>query len=98
MAGNRAKGATRAHKTGFVLPSQNEWIKAATTNRTAAAPTPTEVPDQPRRLRPGSVRRSENHHADPKNGDVTNAGTQPLATFRAEDATVPSWCPPFYSA
>ena len=29
LAGNKRNGATRAHKRGFVVPSQDEWIKSA---------------------------------------------------------------------
>jgi hypothetical protein len=30
---------------------------------------------------------------NPRNGNVTNAGTQPLANFKPSTGTVPAWCP-----
>ena len=35
---------------------------------------------------------------DPTSGDVTNASTQPLANFHAENQPAPSWCPSAFSA
>jgi hypothetical protein len=99
MAGNRAKGATRAHKTGFVLPSQNEWIKAAYYEPNGGGTySYWKYPTNPGVFGQGQADGPKTTTLNPKNGDVTNAGTQPLATFRAEGAEVPSWCPPLYSA
>jgi hypothetical protein len=99
MAGNRTKGATRSHKTGFVVPSQNEWIKAAYYEPNGGGtysywkyPTNAGVFGQ------GQSDGPKTSVLNPSTGDITNAETQPLATFRAEGATVPSWCPPAFSA
>jgi len=98
MAGNRTGGATRAHKTGFVLPSQNEWIKAAYYERNGGGTySYWKYPTNPGVFGQGQSDGPKTTTLNPKNGDVTNAGTQPLATFRAEGAEVPSWCPPLYS-
>jgi hypothetical protein len=99
MAGNRAKGATRSHRTGFVLPSQNEWIKAAYYEPNGGGTySYWKYPTNPGVFGQGQSDGPKTTTLNRKNGDVTNAGTQPLATFRAEGAAVPSWCPPLYSA
>ena len=84
----------RSRKSGFVIPSQNEWIKAAYYDPSGAGtfsywwyPT-----------NPGSpfVEGSGPHQAtlDPATGDITNQAEQPLANFRAGGSTpAPSWCP-----
>ena len=94
--------ATRASSSGFVVPSQNEWMKAAYYDPKGGGkysyweyPTgPTDAP-----------------HAsllNPSTGDVTNAQTQPLAAYSpqgpafpngpkgstgAKSGTYPTWCP-----
>jgi len=90
MAGNRLEGAT---------PSQNEWIKAAYYEPNGGGtysywkyPTNAGVFGQ------GQADGPKTTTLNPKNGEVTNATTQPLATFRAEGAAVPSWCPATFSA
>ena len=82
----------RTEESGFVIPSQNEWIKAAYYDPTGGGtfsywwyPT-----------NPGSpfVEGSGPNQAtlDPSTGDVTNASTQPLANFKGE-GPAPYWCP-----
>lgn len=84
--------ATRSHKSGFVIPSQDEWIKAAyydgksgsywkyPTNAGTFGAGETDAPAQ-----------AELNSAD---GDVVDAATQPLAIFHAPKTTpVPTWCP-----
>lgn len=99
MAGNRAKGATRAHQTGFVLPSQNEWIKAAYYDPSGGGTySYWKYPTNPGVFGEGQADGPKTTTLNPTTGEVTNSGTQPLATFRAEDAPVPSWCPSLFSA
>lgn len=89
----------RTSSTGFVLPSNNEWVKAAYydpkhggTNSYWAYPTgPFDPPNV-------SV-------LNPTTGDVVNATTQPLATYNPNDpnssvdtpggpaGVAPTWCP-----
>jgi formylglycine-generating enzyme required for sulfatase activity len=91
---------TRTASAGFVLPSNDEWVKAAYydpngggTESYWAYPTDPFDPPQVSVL-------------DPTNGDVTNPDTQPLATYNPNDpnstvdtpgspaGAAPTWCPP----
>lgn len=99
MAGNRTKGATRSHKTGFVVPSQNEWIKAAYYEPNGGGTySYWKYPTNPGVFGQGQSDGPKTSVLNPKTGDITNATSQPLATFRAEGATVPSWCPAAFSS
>jgi formylglycine-generating enzyme required for sulfatase activity len=92
--------ATRTRATGFVLPSNDEWVKAAYydpkhggTYSYWAYPT---GPSKPPNV---SV-------LNPTNGDVENASDQPLSTYNPNDPNsshdtpgsppgkAPTWCPP----
>jgi hypothetical protein len=86
------RAPTRTKATGFVIPSQNEWIKAAYYDPTGGGtfsywwyPTNAGSP---------FVEGSGPNQAtlDPSTGDVTNASTQPLANFKGE-GPAPYWCP-----
>jgi formylglycine-generating enzyme required for sulfatase activity len=91
--------ATRSQSSGFVLPSNNEWVKAAYYDPKGGGTDsyweyPTGPFDQPNVsvLNPGT-------------GDVTNADTQPLSTYNPNDPNssvdtpgappggAPNWCP-----
>jgi hypothetical protein len=90
----RKRAPVRTRGTGFVIPSQNEWIKAAYYDRTGGGtysywwyPT-----------NPGSPFVEDSGPSpvtlDPESGDVANAGSGPwLANFHAEGQAAPSWCP-----
>jgi len=93
--------ATRSHKTGFVVPSQDEWIKAAyydpkgggkfsywdyPTNPGLFVNCPVDTSGCSSGQQPAATQLDAN-------GNVTNAGTQPLATFEAVPGTAPDWCP-----
>ena len=93
------RAMTRSHKTGFVIPSQNEWIKAAyydpngggkysywqyPTNEGAFGDEGAAAPHQAK--------------LNPTTGDVTNASEQPLANFHASETAAPSWCPSAFTA
>jgi hypothetical protein len=93
----RKRAPVRTHKAGFVLPSQNEWIKAAYFDPNGGGtysywkyPTNPGVFGAKEADAPGVTA------LNPGNGDVTNSATQPLANFRG--ATTPSWCPANQSA
>ena len=89
-------GATRAHDRGFVVPSQDEWIKAAYYDPTGGGtlsywkyPTNAGVFGDDTATAPSQT------ILDPTTGDVTNAATQPIATYHASStAPAPYWCPP----
>jgi hypothetical protein len=90
---------TRTGSSGFVLPSNDEWVKAAYydpkhggTDSYWAYPTDPFNPPNPAKLNPGT-------------GDVVNASDQPLATYNPNDSNssvdtpgspagaAPTWCP-----
>ena len=90
---------TRTAAKGFVLPSNDEWVKAAyfdpkgsDTESYWAYPTGPFNPPNPSLL-------------DPATGDVVNSDTQPLATYNPNDpnssvdtpgsppGAAPTWCP-----
>jgi hypothetical protein len=88
------RAPVRTHKSGFVVPSQNEWIKAAYFDPSGGGtysywkyPTNTGV------FGDGTATAPHQTILNPGNGDVTNASTQPLATFHAAETPAPSWCP-----
>jgi hypothetical protein len=87
------RAPVRTRKSGFVIPSQNEWIKAAYYDPTGGGTYsywwyPTN-PGSPF-LEAGTPSQVT---LDPTTGDVTNSSTQPLANFHAEGEAAPSWCP-----
>ena len=91
---DRSAGPTRAKGRGFVIPSQDEWIKAAYfdpagggTNSYWKYPTNAGV------FGAGEADAPTSTVLDGGTGDVTNSATQPLATFHVKDAPAPSWCP-----
>ena len=89
------RAPVRTKATGFVIPSQNEWIKAAYYNRAGFGtnsywwyPTgPSSPSTNPEEGAPGPVT------LDPATGDVTNANGQALANFHAEGKAAAYWCP-----
>ena len=94
LARHKRKGATRAHKKGFVVPSQNEWIKAAYYDPSGGGtysywkyPTNAGVFGDDTATAPSPTT------LDPSTGDVTNAATQPLANYHASGVPAPTWCP-----
>jgi hypothetical protein len=91
------RAATRAHRRGFVIPSQNEWIKAAYYDPNGGGTySYWNYPTNPGT--PGDEATAPAATAlDPSNGNVVNASGQPLANYRSE-TTVPSWCPSNQSA
>jgi hypothetical protein len=87
------RAPVRTAESGFVIPSQNEWIKAAYFDRTGGGTYsywwwPTNVGS------PFIEGTGPNQAVlDPSTGDVINASTQPLANFHASGQEAPSWCP-----
>jgi hypothetical protein len=92
------RAATRSHKSGFVVPSQDEWIKAAYYDPSGGGTySYWKYPTNAGTFGDGSLTAPSSTTLDPTTGDVTNSSTQPLATFRDSEATVPSWCPAAFS-
>ena len=90
----RKRAATRSHKSGFVVPSQNEWIKAAYYDPSGGGQySYWKYPTNPGVFGDDTATAPSSTTLDPSTGDVTNASTQPLATFHASNVPAPSWCP-----
>ncbi|HEX2709081.1 MAG TPA: hypothetical protein VHM66_13880 [Solirubrobacterales bacterium] len=88
------EGPTRSRKSGFVLPSQNEWIKAAYYDPNGGGTySYWKYPTNAGVFGDGTATAPTPTALDPSNGDVTNAATQPLATYHASGVAAPSWCP-----
>lgn len=90
------RAMTRSRKSGFVVPSQDEWIKAAYFDpRGEGKYSYWKYPTNPGEFEAEDEAASEPSSTtlDPTTGDVTNASTQPLANFHASGAPAPSWCP-----
>jgi sugar lactone lactonase YvrE len=99
--------ATRNSKAGFAVSSQNEWIKAAYYDPKGGGkfsywdyPTnPGQFVNCPVDTSGCSTGGQPTATQLDANGNVINAGTQPLATFEAVPGTAPDWCPqPFTAA
>jgi hypothetical protein len=87
------RAPVRTRGRGFVIPSQNEWIKAAYYDPSGGGTFsywwyPTN-PGSPF----GGGATPNQVTLNPNNGDVTNQGDQPLANFHAEGQTAATWCP-----
>jgi formylglycine-generating enzyme required for sulfatase activity len=86
--------ATRSQKTGFVVPSQDEWIKAAYYDRSGGGTySYWKYPTNAGVFGDGSATAPAQATLDPATGDVSNASTQPLAIYHASETPAPSWCP-----
>jgi hypothetical protein len=90
----RRRAATRTRKAGFVLPSQDEWIKAAYYDPGGGGTySYWKYPTNPGVFGDETATAPVATTLDPTTGDVTNAATQPLATYHASGVAAPSWCP-----
>ncbi len=95
----RTRKMTREHRRGFVIPSQNEWIKAAYYDPNGGGTfSYWKYPTNPGVFGDGSATAPAQTTLDPTNGNVTNAATQPLADFHNAETAAPSWCPSGNSA
>ena len=94
LAREKRTGATRALHQGFVVPSQDEWIKAAYYDPNGGGTDSYwKYPTNPGVFGDGSATAPSSTTLDATTGNVTNAATQPLADYRPGSGTVPSWCP-----
>jgi hypothetical protein len=93
------RAMTRSHKTGFVIPSQNEWIKAAYYDPNGGGKySYWQYPTNPGNFGDGGAAAPHQAKLNPTTGDVTNASEQPLANFHTSETAAPSWCPSAFSA
>lgn len=91
--------ATRSAKSGFVVPSQDEWIKAAYYDPSGGGTySYWKYPTNAGVFGDGTATAPHQATLDPATGDVTNAASQPLAIFHAAETAPPSWCPATESA
>lgn len=85
------KRTTRTAKKGFVVPSQDEWVKAAYYDPEDASywkyPTNAGV------FGDGMDDAPNPTVLDFDTGKVTNASDQPLAGFKPSSGPTPNWCP-----
>jgi len=88
---DKRTGATRAKKRGFVVPSQDEWIKSAYFD--AGTASYWKYPTNAGVFGDGTATAPATTTLDPATGDVTNAATQPIATYHASGQPAPTWCP-----
>jgi len=85
-------GATRTRSKGFVVPSQDEWIKAAYYDPKGGG-------THSYWIYPTGPHKAPHASSLDANGNVVNASTQPLSTYSprgpkdAPDGTFPTWCP-----
>lgn len=88
------RDATRSHGSGFVVPSQNEWVKAAYYDPSGGGTySYWKYPTNAGVFGDGDATAPAPTVLDPATGAVTNAATQPLASYHDTDLPAPSWCP-----
>ena len=94
LARDGGAGATRDRKRGFVVPSQDEWIKAAYYDPSGGGTySYWKYPTNPGVFGDDTATAPSQTTLDPSTGEVTNAATQPLASYHDSDLPAPSWCP-----
>jgi formylglycine-generating enzyme required for sulfatase activity len=90
----RNRKTTRTHKSGFVVPSQNEWIKSAYYDPSGGGTySYWKYPTNAGVFGDNTATAPVQATLDPDTGDVTNASSQPLSIFHASETPAPSWCP-----
>jgi hypothetical protein len=88
------RAPVRTRKSGFVIPSQNEWIKAAYYDPTGGGTfSYWKYPTNAGVFGDGEATAPTQSTLDPTTGDVTNAGEGPTATFHTMETEAPYWCP-----
>ena len=94
------RAMTRSHKSGFVIPSQDEWMKAAYYDPSGGGTySYWKYPTNAGVFGDGEATAPTSSTLDAATGDVTNAATQPLATYHDSSAPLPpTWCPPAFGA
>jgi formylglycine-generating enzyme required for sulfatase activity len=86
--------ATRAKDAGFVIPSQDEWTKAAYYDPSGGGTLSYwKYPTNAGAFGDGTASAPATTTLGATTGDVTNAATQPLATYHSSTAPAPTWCP-----
>src|SRR4029079_8276500 len=89
-------GTPRVRKSGFVIPSQDEWIKAAYYDPKGGGKySYWQYPTNPRAFETENSDLPAEATLDPTTGDVTNGSTtQPVAIWHTMNKKPwPTWCP-----
>jgi hypothetical protein len=87
----RRHKATRAKRAGFVLPSQDEWTKAAYYDPKGGGTfSYWKYPTNAGVFGDGTATAPSTTTLGATTGDVTNTATQPLATYHAADVAAPT--------
>jgi formylglycine-generating enzyme required for sulfatase activity len=90
----RRRKATRSKQTGFVIPSQDEWTKAAYYDPSGGGTfSYWKYPTNAGVFGDGTATAPSTTTLNATNGDVTNASTQPLSTYHSSSTPAPTWCP-----
>lgn len=90
----RERKTTRTAKSGFVIPSQDEWIKAAYYEPMGGGTySYWKYPTNAGVFGDGTATAPAQATLDPATGDVSNAATQPLSIYHASETPAPFWCP-----
>ncbi len=90
----RNPATTRTRHRGFVVPSQDEWVKAAYFDPSGGGTLSYwKYPTNPGVFGDGSATAPNPTELGYSTGDVVNAGDQPLAGFHQSGVPAPSWCP-----
>ena len=93
------RAPVRTQKNGFVIPSQNEWIKSAYYDPTGGGTDSYwKYPTNAGVFGDGTATAPVQATLTPKTGDVANAPSQPLAIYHAAETDAPRWCPPSQTA
>jgi len=94
----RKRATTRTKKSGFVIPSQDEWIKSAYYDPSGGGTySYWKYPTNPGVFGDGAATAPVQATLD-ADGDVSNASSQPLAIFHTPETAPPTWCPSNQSA
>jgi hypothetical protein len=90
----RTKAPVRLKETGFVVPSQNEWMKAAYYDPMhGGTDSYWKYPTNEGEFGAGEADGPEEAQLNPLTGDVTNFETQPLAIYHKKGQSASAWCP-----
>lgn len=94
----RKRTTTRTDKTGFVIPSQDEWIKSAYYDPSGGGTySYWKYPTNAGVFGDGAATAPVQATLD-ADGNVSNASSQPLAIFHTPETAPPTWCPSNQSA
>lgn len=90
----RRPKTTRTKRAGFVIPSQDEWTKAAYYDPSGGGTMSYwKYPTNAGTFGDGAATAPSPATLGASTGDVTNASTQPLAVYHASGEPAPTWCP-----